>query len=322
MKLEDIIRPISGDIDDFNRKFKETISLEGFFVDDISSHIFNSTGKKIRPIISFLSAKLMGEINQMTIRATIILELLHTASLVHDDVLDQSEKRRGEKSVNWIWGNNSAILYGDFLYSKCLELIETKEDFSLMPLYARIGKELPLGELLQKEVSLNADYSLESYFKVIEKKTATLMEASALVGALTNNQEGEKKEAIKEFGKMLGIAFQIKDDILDFSQKDIGKPMGNDIREKKITLPLIYLLEELDNNDKQDMLNELAKEDKREEDILRIIDMIRLGGYLDKANSKVEQYSQKAKQALSIFEDSIYKNSLIKLVDYLLKRHV
>lgn len=121
---------------------------------------------------------------------------------------------------------------------------------------------------------------------------------------------------------MLGIAFQIKDDILDFSQKDIGKPMGNDIREKKITLPLIYLLEDLDNNDKQDMLNELAKEDKREEDILRIIDMIRLGGYLDKANSKVEQYSQKAKQALSIFEDSIYKNSLIQLVDYLLKRHV
>ncbi|MDD3725107.1 MAG: polyprenyl synthetase family protein, partial [Bacteroidales bacterium] len=122
--------------------------------------------------------------------------------------------------------------------------------------------------------------------------------------------------------KMLGIAFQIKDDILDFSQKDIGKPMGNDIREKKITLPLIYLLEDLDNNDKQDMLNELAKEDKREEDILRIIDLIRIGGYLDKANSKVEQYSQKAKQALSIFEDSIYKNSLIQLVDYLLKRHV
>lgn len=320
MVLEEIIIPIKDKIDLFDKKFSECIRPEGFFIDEISSHVFNNKGKKIRPIITLLSAGLIGKINHKTIRTALILELLHTASLIHDDVIDQSEMRRGMNTVNKIWGNHSAILYGDYLYSKCLELIETKADFNLLPIYAKVGRELPIGELLQKQVSDNMDYSLESYYKVISKKTATLMEASSVSGGMSTKADNKQIEILKQFGNFLGMAFQIRDDILDFSHNNTGKPLGNDIREKKITLPLILVLNKLDHVKKNNMLSLIDKEYKTKKEIKEIIDMVIIGGGLEKAQEKVREYSRVASQLLDNFPSSIYKNSLNKLLNYLLER--
>lgn len=322
MSLKEIIYPIQSYIELFDRKFSECISAEGFFVDDISKYVFKKQGKKIRPIITFLSANIAGRVTDQTIRCAVILELLHTASLVHDDVLDQSDMRRGEGTVNKIWGENTAVLFGDYLYGKCLELIETESDFMLMPIYAKIGKELPLGELLQKEVSENLDYSEDSYYKVISKKTAALLEVSAEIGAKSAKADIEIVNSLKTFGYYAGLAFQIKDDILDFSSDGkTGKPYGNDIREKKITLPLIYMLNDLSPKEREEVLSFIKSDDKSEDMIQELIYKVKDGDYLNKAEEQVKHFCSIAEIQLRVFENTQYKESLVKLLYFLVERN-
>ncbi len=321
MDLKNITYPIEDYIDLFDKRFSECISLEGFFVDDITKYILEKGGKKVRPILTFLAAKVAGGITSQTIRCALILELLHAASLVHDDVIDESEKRRGNDTINIRWGNNTAVLFGDYLYGKCLELIETESDFRLLPIFAKIGRELPLGELLQKDVSERLDYSEEIYFKVIEKKTAALLEVSTELGAMSASADIETIKSLKGFGFYTGLAFQVRDDILDFSPEYItGKPFGNDIKEKKITLPLIYLLNDLSEREREEILSFINQDNKRDKDVLALIKKVDDGGYLQKAEEKVLSFCHLAEIQLNGFKESESKKSLIELLYLLANR--
>lgn len=322
MDLKNITYPIREYLDLFNNRYYESISVEGFFVDKITQHVLNKNGKRIRPILNLLSAKLAGGITSQTIRCALMIELLHTASLIHDDVIDQSQQRRGDQTINNIWGNNTAVLYGDYLYGKCLEIMETESDFKLLPYFAKIGRELPLGELLQKEVSENLDYSEDSYFKVISKKTAALLEVSAELGAISSMGASiETINSLKTFGFYMGLAFQVRDDILDLSPEfDTGKPFGNDILEKKITLPLIYMLNDLDEKERNKILNFIDQDSKKEKEILSLIHRINEGGYYVKAEEKVLSFCRLAEVQLNQFAQSDTKSSLIELLYSLAKR--
>lgn len=321
MHIKNITDPIQEYLDLFDKRFSESLELEGFFIDDIIKYILEKKGKKIRPILTFLAAKIAGGITSQTIRCALILELLHTASLVHDDVVDESDKRRGDITLNKIWGNSTAVLFGDYLYGKCLELVETKSDYNLLPKFAKLGYDLPLGELLQKSVSESFDYSEETYYKVIKKKTATMMEISAELGAISAGANEEVIDALKNFGHYMGLAFQIRDDILDLSPEfNTGKPYGNDIKEKKKTLPIIYLLNDSSDNEKTGILNFINQDKKSEEEILELIDKIDKGGYLDKANEKVQSFCKLAEKQLEVFKDSQSKAGLIELLYTLANR--
>lgn len=321
MHIKNITDPIQEYLDLFDKKFSESLELEGFFIDDIIKYILEKKGKKIRPILTLLSAKIAGGITSQTIRCALILELLHTASLVHDDVVDESDKRRGDITLNKIWGNSTAVLFGDYLYGKCLKLVETKSDYNLLPKFAKLGYDLPLGELLQKSVSESFDYSEETYYKVIKKKTATMMEVSAELGAISAGAKKEVIDALKNFGHYMGLAFQIRDDILDLSPEfNTGKPYGNDIKEKKKTLPIIYLLNDSSDNEKTGILNFINQDKKSEEEILELIDKIDKGGYLDKANEKVQSFCKLAEKQLEVFKDSQSKAGLIELLYTLANR--
>lgn len=321
MHTQNITDPIKIYLELFDKRFSESLQLEGFFVDEIIKYILGKKGKQIRPILTFLSANVAGGVSSQTIRCALILELLHTASLIHDDVIDQSDKRRGETTLNKIWGNNTAVLFGDYLYGKCLELIETESDFKLLPKFAKIGSDLPLGELLQKEVSDKLDFSEENYYKVIGKKTASMMEVCAELGALSANANKEEVNSLRTFGFYMGLAFQIRDDILDLSPDfNTGKPFGNDIKEKKITLPLIYLLNDLSEIEKQEILQFVNKDNKQETEILSLIDRITKDGYIDKADEKVLSFCRLAEIQLNGFKSSESKTALIELLYSLASR--
>ncbi|MDD2192390.1 MAG: polyprenyl synthetase family protein [Bacteroidales bacterium] len=321
MQIKNITYPIRDYLDLFDKRFSESLELEGFFIDDIIKYILEKRGKKIRPILTFLAAKISGGITSQTIRCALILELLHTASLVHDDVIDESDKRRGRKTLNRIWGNDTAVLFGDYLYGKCLELIETQSDFNLLPKFAKIGSELPLGELLQKQVAEGIDYSEETYYKVIGKKTAAMMEASAELGAISSGATKEVVNSLKNFGFYMGLAFQVRDDILDFSPEfNTGKPYGNDIKEKKKTLPLIYLLDASNEEERKEILKFVNQEEKSDKEILELIEEVNKGGYLEKANEKVQSFCKLAEIQLNDFKDSESKTGLIDLLYSLANR--
>ncbi len=321
MDLTNITHPIRDYLELFDKRFAESVSLEGFFIDDISKYVLNQSGKKIRPTLTFLSAKATNGITSQTIRCALILELIHTASLVHDDVIDNSEKRRGKDTLNFIWGNNTAVLYGDYLYGKCLEVIETESDFKLLPIFSKVTSKLPMGELMQKDVSERLDYSEDSYYKVIGYKTAAMMEVAAEIGAISAGASIEEIQSLKSFGYYMGLAFQIRDDILDFfPEYNTGKPFGNDIKEKKITLPLIFLLNESSPKEREEILEFIKQDDKEEKDILNLINRVRDGGFVDKAEEKSMMFCNLAKIQLNSFKETESKNSLIELLYSTAKR--
>lgn len=315
MDLKNITHPIRDYLELFDKRFSESVSVEGFFVDEISDYILHQSGKKIRPILTFLSAKATNGVTSQTIRCALILELLHTASLVHDDIIDESDKRRGKDTLNFKWGNNTAVLYGDYLYGKCLEILETESDFKLLPIFAKITSKLPLGELMQKDVSERKDYSEESYFKVISNKTAAMMEVAAEIGAMSTGASTEEIQNLKSFGYYMGLAFQIRDDILDFfPEYNTGKPFGNDIKEKKITLPLIFLLNESSPKEREEILEFIQQDNKKEKDILDLINRVRDEGFIEKSEEKVKMFCHLAEIQLNRFRDSDSKTSLIDLL--------
>src|SRR5574344_1503268 len=316
MNLKDIAQPVQNYMDIFNMRFADCATNEGFFVDDISQYVLSLSGKRLRPIMCFLSASIAGRVTSQTIRGALILELLHTASLIHDDVIDNSDTRRGKDSLKKRWGNTTAVLYGDYLYGKCMEVFETAEDFAFMPIFAEIGSQLPLGELLEKDVSDKKDYSQDSYIKVISKKTASLFEAAMEIGAKSATEDSETINALKNYGFYVGLAFQIRDDILDYSsQKETGKVFAKDILEKKITLPLIYLLESInDDAEKEKILSFVAQDEKNSEDVCALVKRISDEGCIDKAKDKVKDFCNMARIQIDMCDESGCKNSLLNLL--------
>ena len=321
LKIKDIKLPISKEMNLFENKFKDSLKTDVPLLDKIMYYIIKRKGKQIRPMFVFLTAKLYNNITDGTYTAAALIELLHTATLVHDDIVDESNFRRGWFSINALWKNKISVLVGDFLLSRGLLLAIEKEEFQLLKIVSRAVKNMSEGELLQIEKTRKLNITEEVYFNIINKKTAALISACCESGAESANGTQEDIKKMRIFGEKAGIAFQIKDDLLDYKQNlIIGKPTGMDIRDKKMTLPLIYTLNKVDKKTKRFIINTIKNDSKNTEKTKKIINLVKENKGLDYAEEKMNMYFQEALSILDKFENSEAKNSLINLVNYVVKR--
>lgn len=319
-QLKDIQAPVATEMQAFERKFRDFMKSKVFLVDQIMSFIVKRKGKQMRPLFVFLTAGVSGEISERTYRGGSLIELLHTASLVHDDVVDDSNFRRGFFSVNAIWKNKIAVLVGDYLLSRGLLLSVDHGDFDLLKIVSEAVKEMSEGELLQISKARTLDITEEVYYDVIRQKTASLIASCCAVGACSSGASDEKVERMKSFGLNVGMAFQIKDDLFDYGSDEIGKPRGIDIKEKKMTLPLIYALSQSGRAEKRAVLKKIKKHSKDNQKVHEVIDFVKSKGGIDYATSVMNDYHQKALNDLEYFPDSTYKRSLIDLVQFTIER--
>lgn len=319
--LSEISRPIKDELNRFNDLFKESLKSKVAIVDLVARYILKQKGKKIRPLLVLLSAKVAGGVNDRSYRGAILVELLHTATLVHDDVVDGAEKRRGFPSINAIWKNKVAVLMGDYLLARGLMISVNNDDYDFLKVITNTVKRMSEGELLQTSKTRKLDIDEETYFRIISDKTASLLSTCCQIGALSADVPQEKSEAMKIFGENLGMAFQITDDILDYvgSTSLIGKPLGGDIKERKITLPLLYALKNSSKEEASRIIKLLKKADKRGE-VKEVIDFVKQKGGIEYSLSVASEYSQKAKDALKIFDDSQSRIALEALVDFVIER--
>ena len=320
--VERIKKPIYEEMELFEKKFKNSMSSKVPLLNRITHFIVNRKGKQMRPMFVFLVAKMLGngKINERTYRGAAVIELIHTATLVHDDVVDESNKRRGFFSINALWKNKIAVLVGDYLLSKGLLLSIENEDFDLLKIISI--REMSQGELLQIEKSRNLDISEEIYYKIIRKKTATLLAACCAMGAKSVNAENENIAKMHEFGELLGMAFQIKDDLFDYSDKKIGKPTGIDIKEQKMTLPLIHALNVMERSDKKWLINTVKNHNKDKKRVRQAIKKIKEIGGLQFANEKMEFFRSRAIELLKTFPKNTYRDSLELMVNYVIERSI
>ena len=319
--LSQINQPIIAELEQFNDIFKQSMKSKVGLVDLIARYILRQKGKKIRPLLVLLTAKVAGGINERTYRGAVLVELLHTATLVHDDVVDNADKRRGFWSINAIFKNKAAVLMGDYLLSRGLMIAVEGKDYDFLNVITNTVKRMSEGELLQIQKTRKLNIDEETYFKVISDKTASLLETCCQIGALSATDDKEQHEALKNFGTNLGIAFQIRDDILDYdgTANLIGKPVGGDIKEKKITLPLIYSLNQVDKQE-ANIIKKLIKEGNKKENIKKVIEFVRRNKGIEFASETAANYSVKAKESLKCFPDSPSKTALESLVDFVINR--
>ncbi len=289
-------------------------------LDTIMSYIVKRKGKQMRPILVLHCAKLFGEINDLSYRGAALVELLHTATLVHDDVVDDANMRRGFFSINALWKNKIAVLVGDYLLSKGLLLSLKHKDYYSLEILSTAVEKMSEGELLQMEKARKLDITEEIYFDIIHKKTASLLAACCGIGAASTHQDASVVQAMEEFGLALGIAFQIKDDIFDYGDNKIGKPTGIDIVEKKMTLPIIYALNQADSKTVSKILAIIKKSKKKKSDIQTVIDFVLQNGGLEYAREKMEFYKQKALTILERIETDGNKEYLTTLANYVIER--
>ena len=321
LKIKNIKHPISEEMSLFENKFKESLKTNVSLLDKIMHYIIKRKGKQMRPMFVFLCSKLFNNVNESTYTAASLIELLHTATLVHDDIIDESNFRRGFFSINSLWKNKISVLVGDFLLSRGLLLAVEKEEFKILKIVSKAVKEMSEGELLQIEKTRKLDITEEIYYEIIKKKTATLISACCESGAQASNASTEDIEKMSDFGEKAGIAFQIKDDLFDYTQNPlIGKPTGIDIREKKMTLPLIYTLNKVDDKTKKYIINTIKNDSKNSKKVEEIIKLVKSNNGLDYAEKKMNSYYQQALNILEEFPNNEAKNSLIKLLEYVIKR--
>jgi len=319
--LSKISHPIESELDTFNEIFKKSIRSKVGLVDLVAKYIIRQKGKKVRPLLVLLSAKIIGEVNERSYRGAVLVELLHTATLVHDDVVDNANKRRGVWSINALFKNKVAVLMGDYLLSRGLMIAVDGKDFDFLGVITNTVKRMSEGELLQIQKTRKLDIDEETYFRVISDKTASLLETCCEIGALSATDNPEYHQAMKQFGQSIGMAFQIRDDILDYegTLKMMGKPVGGDIKEKKITLPLIYSLNQVSKKEAAH-IRKLIKNGSKNDDVKEIIKFVRENGGIDYALETAKSYSNKAKEALKILPDSQSKVALEALVDFVIDR--
>ncbi|MDF1547944.1 MAG: polyprenyl synthetase family protein [Bacteroidales bacterium] len=320
--LNRIKAPIADEMIQFEKYFKKSMRSKVPLLDIITNYIIRRKGKQMRPIFVFLTAKLLGNINPSTHNAAALIELLHTATLVHDDVVDESYLRRGFFSINALWKNKISVLVGDYLLSKGLLLAVEHEEFQLLKIVSDAVKEMAEGELLQMEKARRLNTSESVYFDIIRKKTATLLAACTAAGAKSAGGTDEQVELLKQFGENIGIAFQIKDDLFDFqANNSTGKPSGNDIQEKKMTLPLIYTLNHSNAADARKIKRTINRKLGNSESISELMNFVNSNGGIEYATEKMMFYKNKSLEILEQFEDSEAKQSLIELVNYTIDRN-
>jgi octaprenyl-diphosphate synthase len=319
--VDEIKKPVEQDMEAFEEKFKAAMKSSVPLLDKITNYIVKRKGKQIRPMFVFLSARINGEVNDSTHRAAALIELLHTATLVHDDVVDDSNERRGFFSVNALWKNKIAVLIGDFLLSKGLLLSLDNNDFHLLKIVSTAVREMSEGELLQIEKARRLDISEEIYFDIITKKTATLIAACCAAGTASVTSDERAINLARDFGTLTGIAFQIKDDLFDFGNaEDIGKPTGIDIKEKKMTLPLIYALNNSTWLEKRKMINIIKNHNEESEEVRKVIDFVIAKGGIAYANKIMHEYKNKALLVLHQLPANDARHSLERLLTYAIER--
>lgn len=313
---------IKPEMKEFEGFFKKAVKTKVPLLDIVMNYIIRRKGKQMRPMFVFLTAKLIGEVTGSTYTAATLIELMHTATLVHDDVVDDADKRRGFFSINALWKSKIAVLTGDFLLSKGLLLAIENKEFQLLEIVSEAVKEIAEGELLQIEKSRKLDITEETYFEIIYKKTATLIASCTASGAKSANASDDEMLKLKEFGKYAGIAFQIKDDLFDYQKTNLtGKPSGNDIQEKKMTLPLIYALNNADKSDKRRILKIIQRHNFNKEKVEEVIDFVKSKGGLEYTEKKMLEYKNKAIEILVDFPESPAKKALTDLVEYITIRN-
>lgn len=319
--LKQISNPIKNDLNQFNQLFKNSLKSKVGIVDIVTKYILKQKGKKIRPLLVLLSGKLIGEVNERTFRGATLVELLHTATLVHDDVVDSAEKRRGLPSINAVWKNKIAVLMGDYLLSRGLLLSIEGKDFDFLEIITNTVKRMSEGELLQIKKTQKLNIDEETYFKIISDKTASLLSTCCEIGSTSTTSNKEDIIKMRDFGEYLGLSFQIRDDILDYvgSTNLVGKPLGADIKDKKITLPLIHSLEKASRNEKAEIIK-LVKNGKKKNNIEKIIDFVKKYNGIEYAQSVAEYNANKAKELLNHFPKSESRDSLTALVNYVVER--
>jgi octaprenyl-diphosphate synthase len=319
--INSIQAPIAEPMKEFEGKFRQFMKTKVMLLDTIMNYIVQRKGKQIRPMFVFLTAGCVGTINEKTHRGAALIELLHTATLVHDDVVDDSNYRRGFFSINAIWKNKIAVLVGDYLLSKGLLLSVENKDFDLLSSVSTAVREMSEGELLQIEKARKLDITEEVYFDIITKKTATLISACCAVGVQSTDADEKYVEMARVFGEKVGIAFQIKDDLFDYVDSEIGKPLGIDIKEKKMTLPLIYALQNTTRSNKKYIIQLIKNDSENPKKVREVIDFVKSTGGLQYASTRMNDYALEAKVLLQQFPESNYRKSLEDLIGYTIERN-
>jgi octaprenyl-diphosphate synthase len=319
--VKEIKAPISAEMDEFEHRFRESMRSNTPLLDKITHYIVKRKGKQMRPMFVFLSAKLCGGINDSTYVAASLIELLHTATLVHDDVVDDANLRRGFFSINALWKNKIAVLVGDFLLSRGLLMSVEEGEFELLRIVSNAVKEMSEGELMQMEKARRLDITEEVYFEIIRQKTASLIAACCQSGAHSGKADREAQERMRLFGEKTGIAFQIKDDLFDYNANGkIGKPTGIDIKEKKMTLPLIYALAKAEKPKRKWLINSVKNHHEDKSRVAEVISYVVASGGIEYARDKMLAYREEALEILHTFEESEARNSLESLVNYTIER--
>jgi len=320
--VEQIKLPILTEMELFEQKFSGSMSSKVALLNRITHYIVNRKGKQMRPMFVFLVAKMVsgGDTNDRSFRGASVIELIHTATLVHDDVVDDSNQRRGFFSINALWKNKIAVLVGDYLLSKGLLLSIDYEDFDLLKIISVAVREMSEGELLQIEKARNLDITEEVYYEIIRQKTATLIAACCALGACSVMPQSDNVEKMRMFGELIGMAFQIKDDLFDYGDTAIGKPTGIDIKEQKMTLPLIYTLNTCSKDKKKWLINSVKNHNTNKKRVKEVIDFVKENGGLEYAISVMHDFKKKALAILSEYPDSDYRASLELMVNYVIDR--
>jgi octaprenyl-diphosphate synthase len=314
MKLSQVI--LREELITFDRKFREAVKSQVPLLDRIMRFIVNRKGKQLRPMFVLLSAKLCGSINETTYRAASLVELLHTATLVHDDVVDESPERRGFFSTYALWKSKVSVLVGDYLLAKGLSLSLDHDDFRILQLLSNAVREMSEGELLQIEKSRSLNLQEDTYYEIIKGKTASLLASACAAGAYSSTQNEHITEKMRLFGEKVGMAFQIKDDLFDYGSEDVGKPTGNDIREKKLTLPLIYTLNNTDAATRRRLIYIIKNQNKQPDKVQQVINTVKETGGIAYAEKKMYTYRDEALAILHEFENIEIRNGLEELVRF------
>ncbi|MFI5220539.1 MAG: polyprenyl synthetase family protein [Bacteroidia bacterium] len=321
LSLEEIKHPIKNEMELFEKKFHDAMRSKVPLLDKIMHYIVKRKGKQMRPMFVFFSAGICGGINESTYTGASLIELLHTATLVHDDVVDDANLRRGFFSINALWKNKIAVLVGDYLLSRGLLISVAQKEFELLEIVSTAVREMSEGELLQIEKARKLDIDENIYYEIIRQKTASLIASCCAVGASSAKAEKEIVNKMHQFGENVGIAFQIKDDLFDYEKNlKTGKPSGIDIKESKMTLPLIYSLSKAQNSDKRRIINIIKNNNTDDKKVAEVISFVNSTGGIDYAKKQMHDFQQKSFELISFFPENIFKKSLMDLVRFTTER--
>jgi octaprenyl-diphosphate synthase len=320
LTLDKVRAPVKGHIDKFHKFYKDALKTDVMLLDQIIRYLLRQKGKELRPTLVFLSANLFGEINERSYVAGTMIELLHTATLIHDDVVDDADKRRGFLSINKVWKNKAGVLLGDFLLSRGLLISLEHEEYELLKVLSKAVKSMSEGELRQLKSAKLLNMTEDRYFSIISEKTASLLASCCECGAISTCDDREMQQLMYDLGMNLGIAFQIRDDLFDYGMADVGKPTRNDIQERKYTLPLIKALENATSSEKRSIKASIRKRKKSSDEIERIVQFVHDRGGMDYARLKMREYANKAIDQLEQVPDSSAKDDFRRLIQFIITR--